>query len=409
MSKRYFLAVNAGSSSLKCAVFAESGGDIDEHPLWSAHVSWTSAQSGDTSGTLCLMLGSGQKLKEPFSSSDRRDFLRRVLADPLRGPTAAIPAAQKLTGIGHRMVHGGKDLRRPIRLNADVEKKIEALQEFAPLHIPANLETYRIAGEIFPGDIPHIAVFDTAFHADLPPAAAAYGLPLRFFEEGLYRYGFHGINHQYAAGRAAVLLQRPLSELNVITCHLGSGCSICAVQGGRSVDTTMGFSPLEGLMMGTRSGSVDPGLLFYLQRTRGMSLTELEHLLNAESGLLGVSGLSADMSRIVQEKGRGDAEAELAFDMFVRNALRGIGAMAAALPGLDALVFTGGIGENSTEVRAAICAGLSLFGVQRESAEGIDEATDALLSPSAATPAVLLIHAKEELEIARECAHMLTA
>ena len=254
------------------------------------------------------------------------------------------------------------------------------------------------------GPVPQVAVIDlTGFHRNMPLAATVYPGLYRWFESGIQRYGFHGINHQYCATRAAHMLQRDLNSLRLVTCHLGNGCSLAAIQNGHSVDTTMGFTPLEGLMMGTRSGSVDPGILTYLIREHGLKAQEIDDVLNKESGLLGVSGISGDMREILAAMKQGRARANLAFDIYVHRLQAGIGAMVAVLGGIDALVFSAGVGENSAEVRAAVCRQMRFLGLK------FDEASNAQCSPDVdlATPDsavhILVIRAQEDWAIAGEC------
>jgi acetate kinase len=248
-----------------------------------------------------------------------------------------------------------------------------------------------------------VAVFDTAFHRDLPLAAAVYPGPYAWFTDGIRRYGFHGINHRYCAERAALLLGRDPAQLRLVICHLGNGCSLAAVRDGRSVDTTMGFTPLEGLMMGTRSGSIDPGILTYLARRFQLTSEQLDDVLNTKSGLLGISGVSADMRQILAARAAGHERATLAFDIYVHRLRAGIGAMAAALGGIDALVFTAGIGEHSPEVRAAACEQLGHLGVLLDDARNAESRGDRDIARSDAGVRVLIVRAEEDWMIARDC------
>jgi acetate kinase len=258
------------------------------------------------------------------------------------------------------------------------------------------------------GPVPQVAVFDTGFHRTMPLAAATYPGPYDWFEQGIRRYGFHGINHQYCAQRAAQLLGKNLNSLKLVTCHLGNGCSLAAIREGRSVDTTMGFTPLEGLMMGTRSGSVDPGILTYLLRQRQVSGQQLDKVLNQKSGLLGVSGISSDMRQILAASKNGKeparmSRAKLAFDIYVHRLRSGIGAMVAVLGGIDALIFTAGVGENSPEVRAAVCDNFAFLGLRLDQGKNARLPLDEDISAPDATVRVLVIHAQEDWMIAREC------
>ena len=251
--------------------------------------------------------------------------------------------------------------------------------------------------------LPTVACFDTAFHTTMPTAASTYAVPAAWRERWpLRRYGFHGLSHAYASRRAAELLERPIEQLRLVTAHLGAGASLAAVQGGRSVDTTMGFTPLEGLVMATRSGSVDPGLLLWVQRHGGIDVEEVEHALDRESGLLALSGRSGDMREIVAGVEDGDERCHLAFDVYIHRLAAGIAAMAAAMGGLDALVFTGGVGENSPQVRSAACQSLAFLGIEPDLEGGGASTGDRLLSPAGAAVAVVLVEAREDIEIARQ-------
>jgi acetate kinase len=310
---------------------------------------------------------------------------------------------------GLRVVHGGPAFRDSVLVDAEVLERLESTAELAPLHNPPALHAIRVLQKVQPA-LPLVACFDTAFHATLPEAAAVYAVPWRWTEEwGIRRYGFHGLSHAWASRRAAELLQRPLEELRTVTCHLGAGASLCAVAGGRSVDTTMGFTPMEGLVMATRSGSVDPGALLWVQRHAGLSAAEVESALDRESGLLGLSGRSADMREVLKGAREGDRRSGLALDVYGHRLRSCIAGMVAALGGLDALVFTGGIGERSAEVRAAACQGLEFLGVQLEEELNRSAVPDARLSDSAAPAAALVVAAREDLEIAREVRRTLPA
>jgi acetate kinase len=251
--------------------------------------------------------------------------------------------------------------------------------------------------------VPQVAVYDTGFHRTLPELAAVYPGPYEWLAQGIRRYGFHGINHKYVAGRTAELLGKGPAELRIVSCHLGNGCSLAAIHNGQSIDTTMGFTPLDGLMMGTRSGSVDPSIVTFLMREKKMSANEIDQTLNKQSGLLGISGISADMRHIVSAMNAGNARAKLAFDIFVHRLQTGIAAMAASLGGVDALVFTAGMGENSADVRAAACANLGFMGVKLDAARNAAPRGDAAISADDSVARVLVVHAQEDWAIAQEC------
>jgi len=305
-------------------------------------------------------------------------------------------------------VHGGPKYEEPVLLSSEVKSGIAKVSAFAPLHNRAELEGIEVVEKLL-GPVPQVAVFDTGFHRRMPQAAVVYPGPYQWFESGIHRYGFHGINHQYCAARAAQLLRRDLSSLKLVTCHLGNGCSLAAIQEGHSIDTTMGFTPLEGLMMGTRSGSVDPGILTYLMRQGRLQAQEIDDVLNKESGLLGISGISGDMREIVASMKRGHSRAKLAFDIYVHRLQAGIGAMVAVLGGIDVLVFSAGVGENSAEVRDAACKQLGFLGLKLDDAANAQHPPDGDVAAPDSAVRVLIIRAQEDWAIARECWHLIRA
>ncbi|MFC0096572.1 acetate/propionate family kinase [Micromonospora marina] len=305
-----------------------------------------------------------------------------------------------LSGVGHRVVHGGRKFSAPVRIDDAVVTAIEDLVPLAPLHNPANLAGIRVAREALP-DTPQVAVFDTAFHHTLPEAAATYAIDKATAERyDVRRYGFHGTSHAYVSRRVADLLDRPYDRINTITLHLGNGASACAVQGGRSVATSMGMSPLEGLVMGTRSGDLDPTVIFHLRREGGMVVDDIDDLLNHRSGLLGLTGVN-DMREVLARRDSGDPDATLAFDVYCRRITGYVGAYYALLGRVDAIAFTAGVGEHAAPVRAASLAGLERLGVAVDPARN-DGHGDRLVSPDGAEVAVLVVGTDEEREIARE-------
>jgi acetate kinase len=310
-----------------------------------------------------------------------------------------------IEAVGHRVVHGGTKFRSAVRVDDRVLKGIEALAEFAPLHNPVAAATIRAARAALP-KLPQVAAFDTAFHATLSEDQFLYPVPGRWHRDyGIRRFGFHGLSVEWSTQRAAELLGKPAPGLALVVAHLGSGCSVSAVLNGRSVATSMGLTPMEGLMMGTRSGSIDPGILLYMLRTRRTGWRELERTLDHESGLVGVFGRAAGMREIEKAAGQGNQRARLAIEMFVGRAAAGIAAAATALPRLDALVFTGGIGEHSPSVRSAIIGRLAPLGLGPIPAS--DARNDAVISPSGSAVAVLRIEAREDAVIARQVAELL--
>lgn len=387
------LVFNAGSSSQKSCLFevADSLPKEQPRPLWEAD------SDGDK---LKVSTSSGATLEETRSASSpgATEHLLRTLWS---GPTRVLQHPREIDIVGHRVVHGGRDFVRPTRITSAVKATIERLSPLAPAHNPAALSGIEAVEKLL-GDVPQIAVFDTAFHSTLPDAAAIYPGPYEWSEQGIRRFGFHGISHEDCATRAAEILGRDLASLRLITCHLGNGCSLCAIENGKSVDTTMGFTPLEGLMMGTRSGSIDPGILLYLLREKGMGADELDRVLNKESGLKGISGLSGDLREIEAAISRGDERAQLAFDMDVHRLRSGIGAMLASLGGLDALVFTAGIGQHSSAIRAAVCQAFAFLGLELDAAKN-EAPADEDIAARDSRVRVLVVQAQEDWAIAKSC------
>ena len=303
--------------------------------------------------------------------------------------------------VAHRIVHGGERFRSAVRIDADVQQALRSLSELAPLHQPKSLAALDAVSAELPA-LPAVACFDTAFHATLPPAASTYALPRAWRERwGLRRYGFHGLSHAWVARRAPGLLEVEPDGLRIVSCHLGSGASLCAIAGGASIDTTMGFTPLEGLVMATRSGSVDPGLLLWLLEHAGVDERRLSSALEHESGLSALAG-TADMREVVARAGAGEGDARLALDVYAHRLRAGIAAMAAALGGIDVLAFTGGVGEHSAEVRAAAADGLGFLGVRLDPERNRSGPPDRRLGRSGAPVAAVVIAAREDLEMARQ-------
>ena len=336
-----------------------------------------------------------ERIGEPGSGvADHEDGMRQVLD--------RLGSAKQIVAVGHRVVHGGSIFDRATLVTAEVEEQIDELSALAPLHNPANLQGIRAARKALP-HVPHVAVFDTAFHQTLPAAAYTYAIDAELAEKHrVRRYGFHGTSHKYVSEQAAIFLDRPLSELKTIVLHLGNGASVAAIDGGVSVETSMGMTPLEGLVMGTRSGDVDPAVLIHLHRQAGLDFDELDTLLNRRSGLLGLTG-SGDMRDVQDAASRGDSTAEAALAVYRHRVRRYIGAYIAHLGGLDALVFTAGVGENNVLLRRRTLAGLEFLGI------AVDQDRNELvskkarfISPDGSPVAVLVIPTNEELEIARQ-------
>lgn len=393
------LVLNAGSSSHKTCLYeiAETLPDVPPTPLWEGRIEWH-----DNSASLSVKNRQGAVLNERIQGSSREQVIQSLLRSAWDGDTRAVRSESDIDVVGHRVVHGGPHLADPVAITPNVQAEIQGVSAFAPLHIQAELEGVNIVEKIL-GDVPQVAVFDTGFHQQMPAAATAYPGPYEWFKKGIRRYGFHGINHQYCTVRAGQLLGKNPKSLKLITCHLGNGCSISAVQNGRSIDTTMGFTPLDGLMMGTRSGAVDPGILTHLMHEDGLNGEQIDELLNKHSGLLGISGLSSDMRDILAAIRQGHERAQLAFDIYIHRIRAAIGAMAAVLGGVDAVVFTAGVGENSPEVRSAACRGLEFAGVQLNYTANETPSLDQDIAAVDSTVRVLVIRAEEDWAIATEC------
>jgi acetate kinase len=370
------LVLNAGSSSLKVAVVHAESFTV----VWSGMVDWS----------LSCWISPSQRVdfaKNCDRLSVMQDLLREINKD-----TIAV--------VGHRVVHGGDRYRSAVLIDEAVKQAIKDFACFAPIHNPAALESIELITQVLGEGVPQVAVFDTAFHANLPITAAVYPIPYKFYLEGIRRYGFHGTSHQYVARRASELLGRDLADLKLITCHLGNGCSLAAIANGQSIDTTMGFTPLSGLMMGTRSGDIDPSILLYLGRSHNMTFDQLDDLLNRQSGLLGVSGISSDLRTILQARREGHAQAKLAYDLFIHRLRSEMGRMLAVLGGLDGIVFTGGIGENSADVRADTLALFGFLGVAIDPTANQQGTGDRDISTADSPVRVLVVHTQEDIVIA---------
>ena len=393
------LVLNSGSSSQKACLYeiGETSPDYPPVPLWQGKIEWNAGAA-----EMVVKNSQGVTLKEHMPVASREEVIRYVLRTARDGKARAIASFSEIDAVGHRVVHGGPHFEEPILITHEVRAAIDSVSAFAPLHIRAEVEGMEIIEDLL-GAVPQVAVFDTGFHRQIPLPAAVYPGPYEWFESGIRRYGFHGINHQYCAERAAQMLGADVRALKIVSCHLGNGCSVTAIHEGRSIDTTMGFTPLDGLMMGTRSGAVDPGVLTYLMRQDHLDAQAIDKMLNQQSGLLGVSGLSSDMREILTAIHQGHKRAKLAFDIYVHRLRAAIGGMAAVLGGMDALVFTAGVGENSAEVRAAACLGLEFLGVRLANQANARPCLDQDVSAPESRVRVLVIRAEEDWAIAKEC------
>lgn len=388
------LCINSGSSSIKYQLF-------------------------NMDGEICLAKGLLDKLNMAKSSlsheaigkakyeieTDSLDYESALelaidaLLDPNHG---VINSIGEISAVGHRVVHGAEKFSKSTIITEDVEATIRECFPLAPLHNPPNLMGFLACKRILP-NIPHVAVFDTAFHQTMPEHAYLYAIPYRLYTEySIRRYGFHGTSHRYVANRASQLLCQSLEALKIITCHLGNGCSIAAVSKGKSVDTSMGLTPLEGLVMGTRSGDIDPALVFFLMNRLGMDFQQVDNLLNKESGLLGLSGKSRDVRDLLKASENGDRRSKLALMVFCYRVRKYIGAYAAAMGGLDAVIFTAGIGENAVQLRKDICEDLEFMGIDFDPEKNKSEEREKFINTENSKVKVLVIPTNEELLIARD-------
>jgi len=401
------LVLNAGSSSQKIRLYELAGDESlsfpPPAPLWAADADW-SHHAGRV--MITLSVGAEQSTSE-LPERSRQEILAHLLQRLWQGERPLVKQPSDIAMVGHRVVHGGAKYLHSVFITPEVREDLRQLIPFAPLHQPANLEGIEVVDRLF-GSVPQVAVFDTAFHSRMPRVAQIYPGPYAWFEQGIRRYGFHGISHQYCARRSAELVGQDLSRLRIVTCHLGNGCSLAAILGGRSIDTTMGFTPLEGLMMGTRSGSLDPAILLYLQREHELTIEQFDHLLNYESGLKGLSGLSGDMRVILEATKQGNQRAVLALDLFIYRLRACLGSMIAALEGIDVLTFTGGVGEHVPVIRARLCQRFGFLGLALDEHANASVSGDQDIATAHSTVRVLVVHTEEEWEIARSCWQIVT-
>ena len=389
------LVLNAGSSSQKSCLYSlgKSLPDTPPKPLWEADIDWTVSKQGG------ILTVESNNIEQEIELKDRGTALKVLLDTLVQGETKVLDSLNQIDVVGHRVVHGGAKYSQPTVIDEEVKKAIADLIPLAPNHNPANLEGINTIEEILP-EVPQVAVFDTAFHTTIPQPAKVYPIPYKFYDKGIQRYGFHGISHEYCAHRTAQILQKPLESLKIVICHLGNGCSLSAVKDGTCINTTMGFSPLEGLMMGTRCGSIDPQIPLYMMQEYGLDTARLSQILNKESGLKGVSGISGDMRAINKAIADGNTQAQLAFDIYIHRLKSEIGAMVASLDGLDVLVFTAGVGENANIVREKTCAGLTYLGLQLDLAKNSASSVDENIATDNSPVKVLVIHTQEDWAIA---------
>jgi acetate kinase len=389
------LIVNCGSSSVKFQLI-----DIEHEEVLAKGI----VERIGSSDAVINYQGKGRdklrEVREVLNHEDAIEIVTMLLLHPQHG---VLKHKEEINGIGHRVVHGGEEFYESVLITDPVKAAIRKFIQFAPLHNPHNLKGIEACERLLPG-VPQVAVFDTAFHHTIPPKAFIYGLPYAFYQKlGIRRYGFHGTSHRYVAAKAAEALGRPAESLKIITCHLGNGASITAVDGGRSVDTSMGFTPLEGLIMGTRCGDLDPALVPYIMEKENLTTQQIDAIMNKNSGMLGLTGTSNDMREILAEAGRGGERHRLAIEIYCYRVRKYIGAYMAALGGVDAIVFTGGIGENAAPIRELTLNGMDSFGIAVDPEKNAGHQADIGTGPVR----ILVIPTNEELAIGRDTAGIL--
>lgn len=394
------LTLNCGSSSVKYALFEMPGQERLAYGIVQ--------RVGQPGSFIEHSRNDGRKTTERHDCPGHEQAIALVMQFLTRPGTGAVESLDEVKGVGHRVVHGGEKFNRPVLINDDVLKEVEECSVLAPLHNPANLAGIRAAMRLMPG-IPQVAIFDTAFLATMPPSSYIYALPYEWYQEKhIRRYGFHGTSHEYVTKRAALFLKKPLEKVNLITLHIGNGVSVTAVREGKAFDHSMGFTPLEGAVMGTRSGDIDPAIPLYMMGKLNMSPSDMESLLNRKSGLLGITGKYIDRRDIIEAMKSGDKRAALAFEIECYRLKKYIGAYTAALGQVDAVVFTAGVGENSAEHREKICEGLGIIGIRidenrnREKSGGERD-----ISQPESPVKVLVIPTNEELAFAEAVQNLL--
>ena len=393
------LVLNCGSSSIKYQ-FIDTKEKI-------ALAKGVVERIGMSSAVLSHSRYDGDGIKIVGEILDHTIAIEYVLGVILSKNHGVIDSKDDIEAVGHRVVHGGETFSDSVLINDEVMQVLQDNIELAPLHNPPNIKGIQAVKRILP-NVPQCAVFDTAFHTKMPPKSFLYGIPYELYKKHKIRkYGFHGTSHSYVAHKAAELLGKNINDLKIVTAHLGNGCSMSAVQNGISVDTSMGFTPLEGLIMGTRSGDADPSLILYIMGKEGLSLSEAGTLLNKHSGLIGISGVSSDMRELIAAVKEGNKRAKYAFDIFCYRIKKYLGSYAAAMGGLDAFVFTGGIGENSSEVRAEVCSNLEFLGIELD--EERNNSNNEIISKSSSKVPVLRIPTNEELVIALDTGRIVGA
>ena len=389
------LVINAGSSSLKYQLI-----DMETEHVLAKGLCERIGLDGHLKHT--PLVGGKPVFDEDLPMPTHSEAIAAVIDKLTSDEYGVVASMKEIDAVGHRVVHGGEKFAKSVVITDEVMQAIEECNPLAPLHNPANIIGIKACQELMPG-VPMVAVFDTAFHQTMPPVAYTYALPYEYYEKDkVRRYGFHGTSHKYVSQRAADMLGKPIEQLKLISCHLGNGSSVTAIEGGKSVDTSMGFTPLAGLPMGTRSGDIDAGILEYLMNKYGMDIKEMVNVLNKKSGVMGVSGVSSDFRDLEEAFEQGNERAGLAVDMFNYGVKKLIGAYAAAMGGVDAIIFTAGVGENSASQRMAIASGLEFMGVKMDEDANKVRGEERVISAPDSKVTVLLIPTNEELMIAMD-------
>ena len=387
------LVINCGSSSLKYQLINSETEGVLAKGL---------CERIGIDGMLTYQPEGGEKEKSEIAMPTHTEAINAVLAALTNEKSGVIKSLSEVGAVGHRVVHGGEKFTSSCLINDESMKAIEECNDLAPLHNPANMIGIRACQELMPG-VPMVAVFDTAFHQTMPDVAYTYGIPYEYYEKyKVRRYGFHGTSHSYVSKRTAEIVGKPYDQMKIIVCHLGNGASISAVNCGKSVDTSMGLTPLEGLVMGTRSGDLDPAIIDFVGKKEGLSLDEMNEVLNKKSGMLGISGVSSDGRDLEAAAETGNKRAQLALDVFDYRVIKYIGAYAAAMNGVDAIAFTAGIGENNIKMRKDVCSSLTYLGVKLDEEKNNVRGEERIISADDSKVQVLLVPTNEELAIARE-------
>ena len=387
------LVINAGSSSLKYQLI-----DMDSKEVMAKGL----CERIGIDGSLLNHTVNGNKLQIPTEMKNHAQAIKAVIAALLDKEHGVISDMSEISAVGHRVVHGGEKFSQSVVITEAVKKALEECIDLAPLHNPPNLTGINACEEAMPG-VPQVAAFDTAFHQTMPAESYLYAIPYKYYEKHkIRRYGFHGTSHKYVAGRAAAMLGKNIEDLKIITCHLGNGSSITAVNGGKSMDTTMGFTPLAGLLMGTRCGDIDPAIVTFLMEKEGLSASEMDTVMNKQSGILGLSGVSSDFRDVEKAAAEGNKVAQIGLNMFDYQVKKTIGAYAAAMGGVEAIVFTAGVGENNKVLRANVAKGLAFMGVAIDDEKNAVRGEEIDISAPNATVRTLVIPTNEELAIAME-------